>query len=182
MRTFILVTLLITCSVYVAAQQTSSQTRAQELAASFSKQKSVTKEKNGIKVEKYKEVRCEPLVRQNVSEYSGAYEVPDLPYSINLQVGTDGRVQARGVETSSVTNQARTFKLENAKIEGALLTGTKLYEDGTTVKFEGLFMTRTDRDSPTDVGTSQVGLGVALATPFERDNVTFQRLFYQLKP
>jgi hypothetical protein len=177
MRIFVLIT-LVACVVTATSQQLSGQTRAQEIVASFSKHKSATKEKNGLRVEKYKDVRSEPVAKQNVSDYSGVYEVPELGYIINLQVGSDGRAKANGFETKGDGYQgSRSFRLENAGIEGALLMGTRVYDDGSSDHFEGVFMTRTVRNSPTDVGVTTFGLGVIPNTPFERGGLKYEKLF-----
>ena len=65
--------------------------------------------------------------------------------------------------------------------DGALLTATKVYSDGAREKFEGSFLNRTDRNSPTDPGVTIFGLGVVLTTPFEVNGLTYDKLFYQLK-
>jgi len=175
MRTFVVIVLSAACVTSVFSQQLTSQTKAREIAAAFTKNKHVVKEKFGVRTEKYKDVRSEPAVKSNVSEYSGVYEVPDLGYVITVQVGSDGRIQASGSENS------RTFKLESARIDGALLTATKVYSDGTRERFEGSFLNRTDRNSPTDPGVTIFGLGVLLTTPFEINGLTYDKLFYQLK-
>lgn len=175
MRTFVVIVLLIACGVTVIAQQVSRQTRAQELATTFNKFKHVAKEKHGVRMEKYKDVRSEPAVKQNITDYSGVYEVSDLGYVLNLQVGSNGSVQASG------DDKGRTFRLENARIEGALLTASKVYQDGTTEKFEGVFLNRTDRNSPTNTGVTTFGLGVVLNTPFESNGLTYEKLFYNLR-
>ncbi len=174
MRIFVVMVLIVSCGAYVASQQFSRQTRARELAASCSKHKDV--EKKGIR--KYKDVQSEPSIKPNSGDYSGRYEVSDLGFVINIQVGSDGSVQASGYETSQ--QSSRTFKLENARIDQALLVGTKVYQDGTTQKFEGVFLTRTDRESPTGPGVTRFGLGVMLPTPVEIDGNTYDRLFYEL--
>ncbi|HKE60164.1 MAG TPA: hypothetical protein VKB46_25810 [Pyrinomonadaceae bacterium] len=182
MQALVLIALLLTSLVCATFPQSASQTRAQEMAASFSKHKSATKEKNGVRIEKYKDVQSETAAKQNPSDYSGAYEIPELGYVINLQVGSDGQVQANGFEAKGNGNRgSRSFRLENARIEGSLLTATRVYDDGTTDKFEGVFITRTVRNSPTDIGVSSFGLGVVLGTPVERDGLTYEHLFYQLK-
>ena len=182
MRACVLITLLVACSVNAGSQQLSSQARAQEIAASFSKFKHLAKEKNGFRKEKYKDVRSEPVVKQNVREYSGLYEVYDLGYVISIQVESDGRIQASGNETSGYGNQqSRTFKLEHARIAGALITANKVYGNGAAEKFEGVFLTRTERNSPTDSGTSIFGLGVLLSTPRQQNGITYDKLFYQWK-
>ena len=114
-------------------------------------------------------------MRQNFADYSGAYEVSELGYVINVRVGSDGRVQANGYD------KTRAFTLENARIDGALLTAAKVYQDGATEKFEGVFLNRTDRNSPTDPGVTIFGLGVVLNTPFETNGLTYEKLFYGLK-
>lgn len=176
MRTFFAIALLVVCSVSAITQQLSQETRAQEITASFTKHKHVVKEKYGVRREKYKDVVSESLVKPNAREYSGVYETQDLSFVINVQVGSDGRIQANGSE-----NGLRSFKLENARIEGALLTATKIYADGRTEKFEGVFMTRTERNSPNDPGVTRFGLGVLLLTPVEHGGITYDKLFYQLK-
>ena len=175
MRTFVVIVLSLACAASVFSQQLTSQTKAREIAAAFTKNKHVVKEKFGVRMEKYKDVRSEPAVKSNVSEYSGVYEVPDLGYVITVQVGSDGRIQASGSENS------RTFRLESARIDGALLTATKVYSDGAKERFEGSFLNRTDRNSPTDPGVTIFGLGVLLTTPFEINGLTYDKLFYQLK-
>ncbi len=163
------------------AQDSYAQKRTQEIVASFNKQKYEVKEKYGVRREKYKKISSEPVVKQNIRDYSGAYEVSDLGYSINIQVGSDGKIKATGSEMANGgSQQVRRFKLENARIAGALLTATKVYEDGATEKFEGVFINRTEFNSPTDNGVSAFGLGV-IDNPVEFGGVTFDKLFYQLK-
>ena len=178
MRILALATLLACCPALVVAQQYSTQSRAQEVAAAFTKQKHVVREKRGLRIEKYKDVRSEPLVKQDVTQYSGVYEV-DFGDVIELRVGSDGRVAASGHDSDQPD---RTFVLENAKIEGAVLTATKVYREGARERFEGVFMTRTERNSPTDPGTTTTGLGVVLGTPRYFEGNTYDKLFYQLTP
>ena len=178
MRTVALVTLLAAGPAIAAPQQPSSQSRAQQVAAAFSKHKHVVAEKHGVRKEKYKDVRSEPIVKQDIAEYSGVYEVADLGDVIDLRIGSDGRIQADGRDADQ---PCRTFVLENGKIEGAVFTAIKLYRDGETEPFEGVFMTRTERNSPNDPGITTSGLGVLLATPREFTGNTYEKLFYQLK-
>jgi len=175
MRTFVVIALLVAGAANAFSQQVSSQTRAQTLAAAFNKHKQAVKEKYGVRMEKYKDVRSEPLVRENIADYAGVYEVSDLGYVINVRVGSDGKVQANGYD------KTRTFTLENARIEGALLTGSKVYQDGATERFEGVFLSRTDRNSSTDPGVTTLGLGVIPTTPIEAHGSTYDRLFYHFR-
>jgi len=178
MRTVALVTLLAAYPAMAAAQLPSSQSRAQQIAAAFTKQKHVVAVKRGGWKEKYKDVWSEPVVRQDITEYSGVYQVVDWGDVIDLRIGNDGRIQAYGHDSD---RPSRTFVFRNGRIAGALLTATKVYRDGETEPFEGVFMTRTDRTSPTDPGITTFGLGVVLATPREFAGNTYERLFYQLK-
>jgi hypothetical protein len=178
MRILIVMAFFVVCAVNVVSQQSSTETKTQTIAAAFNKYKNRVKEKHGVRTEKYKDVRSEPVVKQNIADYSGAYEVADLGHVINIQVGSDGKIQASGAEK---VPQSRTFTLENARIEGALLTASKVYQDGRTEALEGVFLKRTDRSSPTDTGVTTFGLGVLLRTPFEQNGLTHEKLFYQLK-
>jgi len=165
----------------LSAQEPGSQQRTQEILAAFNKSKHVVKEKHGVRVEKYKEIRSEPVLRQDVRDYSGTYEVPDLGYRLDMRVASDGSVEASGYEPARNDSQkGRRFTLKGAKIHSALLTATKVYEDGAAEKFEGLFIRRTDFNSPTDVGVSTFGLGVA-GQQVVVGGLTLDRLFYQMK-
>jgi len=184
MRTLLVIVLLASSWLIASnaiSQESYTETRTKEIAASFNKRKNAVKEKQGIRKDKYKEVRAEPVVKQNASDYSGLYEVRDIGYVINIGVGRDGKVEASGYEPKSAgTQQTRRFRLESARIAGALLTGTKVYEDGAAEKFEGIFINRTEFNSPTDNGISTFGLGV-IGNPVEFAGVTLDKLFYQLK-
>lgn len=184
MRTLFVITLLAgfwLIPLNAISQESYAQRRTQEIVASFNKQKYGVKEKYSVRKEKYKKVRSEPVVKQNSREYSGAYEVSGLGYLVNIQVGSGGKVEATGYEpTSGGTQQARKFRLGSARIAGALLTATKVYEDGATEKFEGVFINRTEFNSPTDNGVSAFGLGV-VGNPVEFAGITFDKLFYQKK-
>ena len=184
MRPLSIITLLVgfwLIPVNAISQESYTQKRTQEIVASFNKQKHKVKEKYGVRTEAYKKVVSEPWIKPNIRDYSGVYEASDFGYLINLQVGSDGSVKAFGSEPANIgTRQARSFRLEGAKIVGAMLTGTKVYDDGPTEKFEGVFINRTEFNSPTDNGVSTFGLGV-VGTPVEFAGVTLDKLFYQLK-
>lgn len=134
-------------------------------------------EKRGVRREKYKDVRSEPVVNHDITAYSGVY-VTDLGDSIDLKIGSDGKIQATGHDSRQST---RPFVLEDARIDGAVLIATKRYRDGASEQFEGVFMTRTERNAPNDPGTTMFGLGVMLATPREVAGNTYDKLFYQLQ-
>jgi hypothetical protein len=173
MRTLTTVICLLVCPLVAAFPQSTRQSRSEQIAAEFTKHKEVVRTKRGVTREKYKDVRAEPAVRQSVSDYSGRYE-SDWGWWIDIQVGADGRIQAAGSEGG----ETRTFELKDATIAWALLTGNKVYRNGRIERFEGVFMNRTERVSPTDTGITRFGLGVVLVRAVEIDGNTFDKLFY----
>jgi hypothetical protein len=168
MRALPIVICLLVSPILAASPQSASYSRSEQIAAAFTKHKDVRK--------KYKDVRAEPAVRHEVTDYSGRYE-SDWGW-IDIQVGSDGRIQATGYEAGL---ESRDFELRNGTIAGALLTATRVYRDGVAERFEGVFMNRTERANPTDPGVTKFGLGVLLARPMEVDGMTLDKLFYQLK-
>jgi hypothetical protein len=172
---------MLTVGVEVASAQTpstaDSQSRAHAIAASFSKFKSVSKERHGIKKEKYRKVESEPAVRANPVDYSGIYEVPDMGLALNLSVDAKGEVSGTGYEP--VTESVRkNFTIRDGSVQGALLTATKVYADGGTERLEGAFMNRVSWDSPTDRGTSVFGFGT-LGKSVEISGMTINKFFYE---
>src|SRR5947209_8316300 len=82
-----------------AAGQTDARQRARELAAQFNKSKHEVKEKRGVRVEKFKDVRSEPAFRQSASDYSGEYVASlGLDYTLSIKVTADGSAEASGDE------------------------------------------------------------------------------------
>ena len=176
MRTLTLVIFLLVCPVFAASTQSTGYSRSDQIAAAFTKHKSVVSVKRGVTREKYKDVRAEAAVLQKVTDYSGRYE-SDWGW-IDIQVGSDGRIQALGYDGGL---QSRSFELKNATIAGSLLTANKVYRDGSMERFEGVFMNRTERATPGDTGVTTFGLGVVLATHLEVAGMTLDKVFYQLK-
>jgi hypothetical protein len=184
MRTLLAATLFLGFCLAASAAPQSPQSdaarRARELAASFSKSKHEVKEKRGVRVEKFKEVRSEPAPRANAADYSGVYEATiGTDYTLSLNVSADGSVAGGGSEPGPAGPLA--FTLAGAHVAGALITGTKTYSDGSTEKFEGVFINRTERNSPTDAGFTEFGLGVLFDPPKDYDGLQLQRLLYRPK-
>src|SRR5207248_9191714 len=120
MRKFFVAVLLVglcLAASSVAGRQSDARRRARELAESFSKSKHAVKEKRGVRVEKFKEVRSEPALRQNAADYSGEYEA-DSEYPLSIRVAPGGVVEASGYEPSP--RGARRFTLRGARLAGAL--------------------------------------------------------------
>ncbi|HEY3257690.1 MAG TPA: hypothetical protein VGJ64_02450 [Gemmatimonadaceae bacterium] len=157
------------------------QTRTRAIVASFNKSKHAVKERHGVRVEKYKEIRSEPVIKKNARDYAGSYEVPDLGFSLELRVDANGNLAVTGYDpVDGDASVIRQFVLRNPRIDGALLTATKVYENGATEPFEGVFINRTSFDSPTDRGVTTFGLGV-VGSSVRVSGLTLDRLFYQRK-
>jgi hypothetical protein len=155
-----------------------ASSRAAQLTAMFSKSKNVVKEKRGVRLAKFLDIRSETATTTNPASFSGTYH-SDFGFVLRLTAQSNGRVEGSGQEPLSDTdNIARTFVVQNARIDGSLLTGTKVYRDGRREKLEGVFINRTSRDSPTDRGTTAFGLGVIIP-PRYISGVTLEKLFYE---
>ena len=161
-----------------AARQSDAQQRARELAATFNKSKHAVKEKRGIRVEKFLESRAEPASMRDVKNYSGTYTT-DPGCDLSIEVTSDGVVEASGCEPTE--EGTRNFKLRGARVSGALLTGTKVYEDGSTEKFEGVFINRTWRTQLNAASITTFGLGVVYDPPKDGPGYVMSRRFYQSK-
>ena len=156
------------------------QTKTRAIVASFNKFKHMSKEKHGIKKEKYLKVESNPVVKANPEDYSGTYEIPDLGFAMHLRVDRSGHVEGDGYEPLTDPAVRRAFTLRNGKVEGALLIATKVYASGYTEKLEGVFIKTTTFESPTDKGFSRFGLGT-LGRPIEVSGLTLDKFFYELK-
>jgi hypothetical protein len=176
-------TLLFVAAGRVSSQTLASasdpQTKTKAIVASFNKFKHLSKEKHGIRKEKYLKVESNPVVKANPEGYSGTYEIPDLGFAMHLRVDHNGKVEGDGYEPLADPAVRRTFTLKNGKIEGALLTATKVYAGGYTEKLEGVFIEKTTFESPTDKGFSRFGLGT-LGRPIEVSGLTLDKFFYEL--
>ena len=177
--------LLVLSSLVVAgslsAQTTGSgnaaQSRTRTIAALFTKFKHVSKEKRGVKKEKYLRVESEPVVTTNPADYSGVYEVPGMAFGLTLSVDRNGVVTGSGYEPLN-ENVRRSFTLRNGRIQGALITATKVYAGDESERLEGAFLNRTSFDSPTATGVTVFGLGT-VGKPIQLYGVTLDKLFYE---
>jgi hypothetical protein len=163
----------------VASGTAGTDARARAIAAAFNKNKHVVKERRGVRHEKYKNVRSEPVIRANPQSLSGTYEVDDFGGMLRLRVDPDGRVTGSGEDTIG-EGISRAFTISNGRVQGALLTGTKVFTGGGSERFEGAFLNRTSRDNPTDPGITHFGVGVTGKTLYLHGQ-TIDRLFYRLK-
>lgn len=164
-------------SAQTFASATDVQSRTRTIVASFSKFKNVSKTRRGITKAKYMKVESEAAVKANPADYSGVYEVPGIAFALNLTVDANGVVTGTGYE-SLAESVHRPFTLRNGRIQGALLTATKVYADGKSERFEGAFINRTSFDSPTATGVTVFGFGT-LGPEIHVAGVTVNRFFYE---
>lgn len=138
----------------------STSERTRDIVTSLDKTKHKQKEKNGVVTETYVSVKNEQAAKKNPSEYSGGYEADG--YRLDLQVAADGTASGTGFDTLGATAKQSTFNLHDARVEGALLTGTKVYTDGETRKFEAVFTKRTSivGKNPDKIDTTDVAYGI----------------------
>ena len=115
--------------------------RTQELVASLDKTKYKKKEKKNISIEFYLDIKNEAVVRAP-SDYSGSYDEGDSANSLSLKVDSSGAASGSGYDTFN-RDRRLSFTLKDASINGALLTGTKVYENGEQRPFEAVFVNRT---------------------------------------
>jgi len=131
--------LFVFVTVDVRGQDVSQRTS--QLVTALDKTKYKKKEKANVTVEVYVDIKNEPALR-DAAGYAGNYESEGANYGLALQVGRAGAVSGNGHD--SFNNDRRlNFTLRDASINGALLTGTKVYENGEQHKFEAVFVNRT---------------------------------------
>lgn len=121
------------------AQDASQRTR--ELVSALDKTKYKKKEKANLSIEIYIDIKNEPAVRADPTAYSGNYESEE--YRMTLSVAKDGSATGDGYDNVGENMRRTNFTIRDARIEGALLTGTKVYEGGTPQPFEAVFTNRT---------------------------------------
>lgn len=170
----------------VFAQSAGAQQKTQEIIGLLSKTKYRFRDQRGVSKEKYKSVSSEPVVYKNPSDYSGFYEVPDAGFTLQIKISANREITATGSEyKNGDASQTRQFTFKNAVIDGALLTATKVYSDGSTEQFEGVFINQTSVEgaSPTKIErqSTTFGLGVANVRVKTESGVNLDRLVYQKK-
>jgi hypothetical protein len=169
---------------HVYAQKFDAQQRTEEIVSSLNKSRYQLKEKRGVRKEKYRSVQSKPVTKKNITDYSGQYEVPSLGYNLEIRVADGGSIDAAGYEPKNGdAQQGHKFTFRNAKIEGALLTATKVYNDGSTEKFEGVFIEQTNIEgvSPQQIERRDTTFGLAVVDVQVKaaSGVNLDRLFYQ---
>jgi|KBSSwiStaDraftv2_1062776.scaffolds.fasta_scaffold121055_2 hypothetical protein len=137
-------TLLIAVILFIglSSEIYAQDARTQQLVSALDKTKYKKKEKRNISIEFYIDIKNEAAVR-TPSDLAGSYESEDRSNSLSLQV--DGNGAARGSGYDNLRDHRANFTLKDASITGALLTATKVYENGEQRPFEAVFVNRTVR-------------------------------------
>jgi len=180
MSKFAVLVLFVFCFVLcdtVSAQ--SSQAKTDALVAALAKTKYKKKEKKNISIEIYIDIKSEAVVKNDVREYSGVYEA-DSDYRLELSVSADGKVDGRGYDRRSNDSSKQNFTLKDARIEGALLTATKVYENGATENFEAVFNNRTvvTGKNPNQIESRETKYGLGF---IQNNGDWTNRVFLELK-
>jgi len=112
-----------------------------------------------------------------MAAYAGRYEA-DFGLALTLNVGVDGTLTGNGSDRGA-------FTLRNARVQGALLTATKVYASGETEPLSGAFLTRTVREgtAPDRVKSTRSAFGLGVVDlDLELPGFTHvERLFYERK-
>lgn len=161
----------------ISAQGASDQ--AQTMASALDKTKYKKKQKRNISVEVYVDVRNVPAVK-NAAAYTGFYDSDN--YTLNLKVAADGTATGTGRDPDANGEWAQTngFTLQNARVNGAVLTGTKVYENGKSEAFEAVFVNRTvsTGKNPNSINDRDVDFGLGFVREYGQ---TTSRVFMELE-
>jgi len=139
-RILVLALVLVFCgglvgSVYAQADRT------RELVAALDKTKYKKKEKRDVKIEIYVSVKNEAVIKKDASEYSGTYGDQNAGSRLTLKIGVDGSAEGSGFDDGD--KGKLNFTLRNVRVNGAMLTATKVFDNGETKKLEAVFVNRT---------------------------------------
>jgi hypothetical protein len=126
----------LTCRAY--AQD--AGTRTSILVASLDKTKYKKKEKKDISIELYVSITNEAVIH-DAYDYGGDYASDEGDYGLTLHVERAGAASGNGHD--SINDRRMSFTLKDASISGALLSGTKVYENGERRTFAAVFVNRT---------------------------------------
>ena len=181
------IVLTIGCACGVHAQD--AGVRARELAASLDKTKYKKKEKRDVTIEFYIDIKNEVAARSDLAGYTGTYLSDG--YKLDLSVSQDGKAAASGYDSPMGTGKVVNFELKDGRVDGSVLTGIKVYENGETRKFEGVFVNRTvstgkNKDNidtqKTSFGLGFVEGGPVIAGDNDSDSQTWtNRVFMERK-
>ena len=151
--------------------------RAQSLAAALDKTQYKKKEKGIVKVEFYIDIKNTPAV-MSAAAYSGVYDT-QVGYRLVLNVDASGAATGSGYDSLNEDGAKANFTLRDARVQNAVLTATKVYDNGQTQNFEAVFVNRTvsagtSPDKVTDTETVY-GIGFVQAWGSSSNRVFLER-------
>jgi hypothetical protein len=165
---------------HVVAQDNAQRTK--DLVASLDKTKYKKKEKANISIEVFVDIKNEAVTKNDRSEYSGIYEADG--YKLDLLVANDGGATGSGFDSFANGDKPANFTLKNARVDGALLTATKVYDNGTSQPLEAVFVNRNARagsnPKAVSVDVTQFGLGF-IQTASDQNEGWTNRVFLEKK-
>lgn len=146
----------------VSAQEVNAEQKTNALINALGKTKYKKKEKKNFSFELYIDIKSEAVVKNNVRDYAGVYQSSDANYKIELRVAADGTIEGSGYDSDFNDSQKRNFTIQNARIEGALLTATKVYASGDLKKLEAVFNNRTvtEGKNPNEINSRETKYGL----------------------
>ena len=162
--------------------------KTNELVAALDKTKYKKKEKKNISIEVYVDIKNTAAVKTNPAEYSGVYKTDG--YKLDLNVAKDGKVEGSGYDSINSDGPSVKFTLRDARVDGALLTGVRVYESGETRKLEAAFVNRTVstgknaneiESHETSFGLGFIESGPAVAGSTDRVGAWTNRVFLEKK-
>lgn len=117
---------------------------------------------------KKKEKRFEPVVKQSVGEYAGRY-VGMEDYYLEIAVLSDGQLAIVSHEGGPRAT------LQDIKLDGAHLTATRIYSDGTSKAFAATFVNR--------IFNGDVRFGVMVENfEVKFEDLMLNNIFYRFDP
>jgi hypothetical protein len=163
----------------VAAQE-SWGGRAENLAAALDKTKYKKKEKRDITIEIYIDIKNTPAVLASPAEYSGRYICETGESRIDVAAAGDGSFTATGEDAIDVNgNEHGKFTIRDGRIDGAVLTGTRVFDSGQRQPFEAVFVNRTIRNGKNadEIATvnESFGLGYVVTNGDSRNRVFMEK-------
>lgn len=127
----------------------------------------VAAQKHKWKSKEKKEKRFEPVVKADPRAYAGRYVGIDETYVLEIEADAEGHLKITSSEGP------RRAELKDIRLDGARLTGTLVYEDGRTAKFDAFFADR--------VLNGERTFGVLVSgTDIKIDGLAIDRTFYRL--
>ena len=162
-----------------------AERKTQDLIAALGKTKYKKKEKKNFSFELYIDIKSEAVVKNDIRDYAGVYQSPYTDYRIELRVSADGKVEGSGHDSGLDDSQKQNFTLKDARIDGALLTATKVFADGRTEKLEAVFNNRTvvEGKNPNEIRSRETKYGLGFIDSFgTTDGSITNRVFLEFKP